>query len=119
MRARVVVFVDGCFWHACPLHGTRPKANKEWWRVKLQSNVARDRDTDSRLLEAGWTVIRAWEHEEPSRSCRSHRTGGQRAIAGNLTIDHKSSSHSRAPRVVDLIPSAVPQSLEAGAPRDS
>jgi len=64
--ARVVVFVDGCYWHRCPLHTTAPKANAEWWAAKLDANVARDRDTDRRLAEAGWTVIRAWEHEDPA-----------------------------------------------------
>jgi DNA mismatch endonuclease, patch repair protein len=62
-RLRVALFVDGCFWHACPQHATAPKANKEWWRAKLKANVARDRDTDARLEEHGWTVIRVWEHE--------------------------------------------------------
>lgn len=61
--ARVAVFVDGCFWHSCPLHGTSPKANAAWWAVKLVDNVRRDRDTDARLVEQGWVVIRVWEHE--------------------------------------------------------
>jgi DNA mismatch endonuclease, patch repair protein len=64
-RARVAVFVDSCFWHACPTHATWPKANAEWWREKLEANVARDRDTDSRLEAEGWHVIRVWEHEDP------------------------------------------------------
>lgn len=62
-RARVVVFVDGCFWHACPEHGTLPKTNREWWRSKLDRNAERDRDTDRRLRDASWTVLRFWEHE--------------------------------------------------------
>ncbi|HVM13722.1 MAG TPA: very short patch repair endonuclease [Egibacteraceae bacterium] len=64
-RQRIAVFVDGCFWHACPQHGTSPKANAAWWREKLGANVERDRDTDHRLREAGWTPIRIWEHEDP------------------------------------------------------
>ncbi len=60
---RVAVFVDGCFWHGCPIHGTQPKANGSWWLDKLESNHRRDRDTDRRLTEAGWHVIRVWEHE--------------------------------------------------------
>lgn len=64
-RARVAVFVDGCFWHCCPMHGTLPRRNAEWWQAKLDANVARDRDTDRLLREAGWTVLRAWEHEAP------------------------------------------------------
>jgi len=62
-RARVVVFVDGCFWHRCPQHATSPRHNGEWWRAKLDANVARDRATDRRLGEAGWRVVRIWEHE--------------------------------------------------------
>lgn len=60
---RVAVFVDGCFWHACPTHGNLPRANRPWWRDKLATNTARDRDTDQQLADASWTVIRVWEHE--------------------------------------------------------
>ncbi|HEX3900204.1 MAG TPA: very short patch repair endonuclease [Mycobacteriales bacterium] len=63
-RAQVAVFVDGCFWHGCPTHRTWPKSNSEWWASKLEANVSRDRDTDRRLAEAGWLVIRMWEHED-------------------------------------------------------
>lgn len=62
-RARVAVFVDGCFWHGCPEHGTRPHANAGWWTAKLAANRARDEDTDRLLREAGWQVVRVWEHE--------------------------------------------------------
>jgi DNA mismatch endonuclease, patch repair protein len=61
----VAVFVDGCFWHSCPEHRTVPKNNRKWWESKLQANVERDRDTDRRLIGAGWLVIRVWEHETP------------------------------------------------------
>ena len=64
-RARVAVFMDGCFWHGCPEHGTWPKQNADWWRKKIEANKRRDRDTDARLTAAGWTVIRVWEHEDP------------------------------------------------------
>jgi DNA mismatch endonuclease (patch repair protein) len=60
---RLAVFVDGCFWHCCPIHTTQPKANRAWWLAKLEANRQRDRDTDQRLGEAGWNVIRVWEHE--------------------------------------------------------
>lgn len=63
--SRVAVYVDGCFWHGCPEHGTRPIANAAWWRDKIARNRARDADTDLRLEEAGWLVVRAWEHEDP------------------------------------------------------
>ena len=63
VSARVELLVDGCFWHCCPLHGTRPKSNSEWWAQKLDGNILRDRDTDFQLTAAGWDVIRVWEHE--------------------------------------------------------
>jgi DNA mismatch endonuclease (patch repair protein) len=65
-KARVAVFVDGCFWHGCPEHGTRPASNAEWWQRKLAANRARDHDTDARLSTAGWQVVRVWEHEDPT-----------------------------------------------------
>ena len=61
-RVRLAVMIDGCFGHACPIHGTQPATRKEWWRSKLLRNVERDRDTDKRLAEAGWAVLRFWEH---------------------------------------------------------
>lgn len=63
-RLRLAVFVDGCFWHGCPEHATRPSANAQWWANKLDANVSRDRRTDAVLRERGWTVIRFWEHED-------------------------------------------------------
>jgi DNA mismatch endonuclease, patch repair protein len=65
-RARVAVFVDGCFWHGCPEHASWPKANEAWWREKLEGNRRRDAETDARLGAAGWRVVRAWEHEDPA-----------------------------------------------------
>ncbi|CAM2980442.1 very short patch repair endonuclease [Skermania piniformis] len=62
-RLRVAVYVDGCFWHRCPVHATDPKRNAAWWAEKLAANVARDRETDAALAEAGWQVVRLWEHE--------------------------------------------------------
>jgi DNA mismatch endonuclease (patch repair protein) len=63
--ARVAIYVDGCFWHGCPTHGTWPKTNAPWWREKIERNRARDRSTNEALREAGWTVLRVWEHEDP------------------------------------------------------
>lgn len=63
-RQRVAVFVDGCFWHSCPEHGTTPKANRAWWEAKLLGNVKRDEDTNRRLRAAGWEPVRIWEHED-------------------------------------------------------
>ncbi len=63
--ARVAVYVDGCFWHGCPDHGTAPKRNREWWQTKLNANKARDERATRDLTAAGWHVIRIWEHEDP------------------------------------------------------
>lgn len=72
-RARVAVFVDGCFWHSCPLHGSMPKHNASWWKAKLAGNVRRDRDTDRELRSAGWVVVRVWAHEDPVRASEKVR----------------------------------------------
>lgn len=64
-RARLAVFVDGCFWHACPEHGTSPRHNDAWWAEKLARNMARDRETEAHLNAEGWDSIRVWEHENP------------------------------------------------------
>ncbi|SFO21878.1 very short patch repair endonuclease [Amycolatopsis rubida] len=61
--SRVAVFVDGCFWHGCPEHGTWPKNNADYWRTKIETNRRRDANTDAVLLEAGWLPVRIWEHE--------------------------------------------------------
>ncbi len=63
-KYKLALFVDGCFWHGCPEHGTWPRNNAEFWRSKIEKNIERDRDTDSALDRAGWTVIRSWEHED-------------------------------------------------------
>lgn len=64
-RARVAVFLDGCFWHGCPEHHTVAKTNGEFWARKVSDNRRRDRDTDAKLAEAGWRSVRVWEHEDP------------------------------------------------------
>lgn len=71
---RITVFLDGCFWHACPDHQHWPKANAAWWRVKIEANVARDRRADAMLRERGWTVVRFWEHERPADVVASIRS---------------------------------------------
>ena len=69
-RLRLAIFVDGCFWHGCPEHGTQPRSNSAWWEQKLAANTARDRDTDRLLVEAGWTVLRFWEHADSGEAAR-------------------------------------------------
>jgi DNA mismatch endonuclease (patch repair protein) len=86
---RVAVFVDGCFWHVCPIHATWPKANAEWWREKLEANRAPDGSTDAQLRARGWVVVRIWGHESLDETvdrvatavrharARRDRSGGQ------------------------------------------
>jgi DNA mismatch endonuclease (patch repair protein) len=64
-RARLAVYVDGCFWHGCPEHAVTPKRNRDFWITKLRTNVERDRRNEAQLTARGWTVLRIWEHEDP------------------------------------------------------
>lgn len=82
--ARVAVFVDGCFWHACPLHGTRPAGNASFWAAKLEANRRRDRLTTASLRRAGWLVVRVWEHDVKKRPDSCVRRV-QRALDGWVT----------------------------------
>lgn len=69
-RARLAVFVDGCFWHSCPEHATHPSANGIWWATKLTANQVRDRRVEDQLADFGWAVLRVWEHENPDDAAR-------------------------------------------------
>jgi len=62
-RARVAVFIDGCFWHGCPDHFQRPHSNRDYWDPKIQKNRVRDAETTQKLQDAGWIVLRYWEHD--------------------------------------------------------
>lgn len=62
-RTKVAVFVDGCFWHGCPIHGTQSKSNSAFWTDKIRTNQIRDQDTNHTLESIGWLPIRIWEHE--------------------------------------------------------
>lgn len=62
-RHKMVVFVDGCFWHKCPNHFTLPKTNTDFWSEKINKNVERDKRNNSDLKKLGWKVIRIWEHD--------------------------------------------------------
>jgi DNA mismatch endonuclease (patch repair protein) len=72
-RIRLAVFVDGCFWHGCPEHATRPVTNADWWGRKLDGNEARDRRNNESLEAAGWTVLRVWEHEPLAQTVETIR----------------------------------------------
>jgi DNA mismatch endonuclease (patch repair protein) len=68
-RARLAVFVDGCFWHACPLHCSVPKSNREWWIAKFTMTRERDERKDAGLASLGWSAIHIWEHDPVQTSC--------------------------------------------------
>ncbi|MDC7121865.1 very short patch repair endonuclease [Cellulomonas fimi] len=86
-RARVAVLVDGCFWHGCPEHGTKPRANSQWWTAKLAANYARDRDTDRLLEEHGWTVVRVWEHEVSCSAADRVEAAVRRAASSSSLVN--------------------------------
>ena len=67
-RHRVAVFLDGCFWHCCPDHGTRPRSNPAYWRAKLDRNLQRDASSNELLRAAGWRVVRVWELQDPEKA---------------------------------------------------
>lgn len=64
-RAKVAIFLDGCYWHGCPAHHRLPRANRSYWAAKIERNRERDRDTDAQLARAGWRTLRIWEHDDP------------------------------------------------------
>ncbi|WP_101588568.1 very short patch repair endonuclease [Brevibacterium jeotgali] len=70
-RARIAVFVDGCFWHGCPEHFIPPKSNPDYWGSKIEKNRRRDAETTAHLRDAGWTVMRFWEHEDPAAAAEA------------------------------------------------
>jgi DNA mismatch endonuclease (patch repair protein) len=84
-KAKVAVFIDGCFWHGCTTHKTIPKNNNAWWSKKINANRTRDHDTNEKLAAAGWSVLRFWEHE-PSASIAQTITD---------TLWQRRSSHSK------------------------
>jgi DNA mismatch endonuclease (patch repair protein) len=67
---RVAIFVDGCFWHGCREHGTWPTRNAQFWREKIEANTRRDQSTDKALKNAGWCVVRVWEHDDADEAVR-------------------------------------------------
>ncbi|MDA8286331.1 MAG: very short patch repair endonuclease [Actinomycetota bacterium] len=82
-QRKIAIFVDGCFWHSCSMHRSVPRANRDWWVAKLAANERRDRETDAQLEDAGWTVLRFWEHEDPM------------AVADTIEANVRSSSRGK------------------------
>jgi DNA mismatch endonuclease (patch repair protein) len=102
---RIAVFVDGCFWHRCPQHQTRPASNAEFWDRKLSENVERDRRTEAILGADGWIVLRVWEHEvedeleDLARRIRrlvARRRSTSRGAEGRLTVKDRPARDRKA-----------------------
>ncbi|MFC3891619.1 very short patch repair endonuclease [Lentzea rhizosphaerae] len=93
-RAKVAVFVDGCFWHGCPDHHTAPKANAGFWANKVRGNRERDMDTNRQLAEAGWRVLRFWEHEPPPDVARQIAEAVRRQSCRGSGQQHERTSRS-------------------------
>lgn len=81
-RQRVAVFIDGCFWHGCPIHYVRPRTSEEFWQGKLRANFDRDRRQLRALVAAGWYVLRIWEHDAEADRLRSTCARIERALEG-------------------------------------
>jgi DNA mismatch endonuclease, patch repair protein len=106
---RVAVFVDGCFWHACPEHGSKPANNVWYWEPKLLRNVERDRAADAALLAAGWNVVRIWEHEPLEAAVR--------AVLAALASSVPARGAVQAGRTKELVATQGPETTEpAGGP---
>lgn len=82
-KARIVVFVDGCFWHGCPDHYSQPATNSRYWADKVARNVERDVETTAYLKQSGWTVLRFWEHEDPEAVADHVQAAVHSALAGS------------------------------------
>lgn len=104
--SRVAVFLDGCFWHRCPEHYTAPRANGAFWAAKVERNVERDRETDRLLRDAGWLVLRVWEHDDPAAaaarireavdSCLSPKPRSPRPSVEGVVRDRKGRRGARS-----------------------
>ena len=102
------MYVDGCFWHGCPIHGTWPKANAVWWRDKIEGNRQRDLDTDRTLRLAGWTSVRVWEHEDVPvaaarvadalQAARARRRDPTRGVDGGSSVARQTENVQRTPK---------------------
>ncbi|WP_330440579.1 very short patch repair endonuclease [Streptomyces griseoaurantiacus] len=106
-KAKIAVFMDGCFWHGCPVHATQPKANAEWWRTKLDKNMARDQETTAHLRAAGWTVLRYWEHESPNTVAEDVRAAVVRLRSGESM---------RSPEAAERIEDDFSNGVDTGRP---
>jgi DNA mismatch endonuclease (patch repair protein) len=114
VRIRVAVFLDGCFWHGCPIHGTQPKNNALWWKEKIAANKARDMDTAKRLSRLGWKVVRIWEHDSIERgvasierACRNARKKFLSSVKNSVTETGRYETRAKGQSVRPTAPSKI------------
>lgn len=81
-KHKIAIYIDGCFWHACPLHASWPKKNPQFWKSKIQENIRRDHRVQQELINSGWTVLRFWEHESPQLVVTRIENELARAVSG-------------------------------------
>jgi DNA mismatch endonuclease (patch repair protein) len=93
--SKIAVFVDGCFWHGCPEHASWPKVNADWWSSKIDVNRRRDRETARSLTEAGWLVIRVWEHDDPLDAADAIQSAITARLAAKVRRGNPSMSEER------------------------
>ena len=98
LKLRLAVFVDGCFWHVCPLHATKPRNHAAFWRKKLAANQARDRKVNRTLRAAGWRVLRIWEHELKQGRKRKAESGNKTRKASTTPPGPTPEPERRRPR---------------------
>ena len=98
-KRRLAVFVDGCFWHGCPVHATAPKSNAGWWRQKLAANRERDLRLAKSLEDAGWRVLRFWSHVDPDVAAQKIATelASDTAVAVGLIANQVTNGSIRPP----------------------
>ena len=103
-RARVAVFVDGCFWHGCPEHHTVAKANAEYWEEKVRRNRERDADTDAMLRSEGWVVVRLWEHQDAINSANQVEAAVRERSLGSTRGPVRRRSGDERPHTSAMLP---------------
>lgn len=93
-RKKIAVFIDGCFWHACPEHFAWPKSNVEYWQKKIGGNKARDIETSAELESQGWTVLRYWSHDPPEAIAHDVQRAVERARSQSASAEPTDSKHA-------------------------
>lgn len=105
-RQRIAVFIDGCFWHGCPEHGRRTfGTNADYWPGKIAGNIARDSDTNARLADAGWRVMRFWEHEPPEAIVLAIEQAIDQTITAAAAAPLADGARAQQPRRLERSPS--------------